>query len=112
MKELIKTMGIPAADLQEWNDAADTWRIPYWDWTKDQEYLNGKPGIPKIFTTETLSILEPSGGDRSHPNPLWLFYNPKLDDQTKAPMTFGDERMGDYMFRPLPTGQPVSEKLK
>ncbi|RWA09877.1 hypothetical protein EKO27_g5246 [Xylaria grammica] len=93
MKEIIKCSSITKSKAREWNEAADTWRLPYWDWAQRQTY-NNLFSLPEVFTKETVRIYpEPgmtkTGDARHYPNPLWGFENPEKGPDCK-PLKMGE----------------------
>lgn len=57
----------PPDDLDRYLRAADSWRLPYWDWAR------GDTEVPWFFMEETISIREPSGDKALIWNPLYTF---------------------------------------
>lgn len=100
--EVIPSLKIPSDSVkQKWLDAADNFRLPYWDWALDQDYL-GTAGLPWVCTEQELQIMGPSGKPEGHPNPLWVFINPKK-------VAFGDSSMGKNAIKITDkTSPPVS----
>ena len=89
MKEIIRDFEASDEVMAEWNKAADTWRLPYWDWSK--EY------VPKAVRTNELNIVAPvtraEKVEGTLDNPLNKFTNP-----SGVPM--GDSTMGDFAIPP------------
>ncbi|KAI3577567.1 common central domain of tyrosinase-domain-containing protein [Fusarium oxysporum f. sp. albedinis] len=48
MKEIITEWSLNSAQAAEWEEAADTWRLPYWDWARKQKY-NEKYSLPEVL---------------------------------------------------------------
>ena len=73
-----------ANDIQvEMRKAADTWRLPYWDWAA----LRGNPkalDVPIAITEEWVSIRGFTANIDRVPNPLWKFRMPKPKDEKKG----------------------------
>ncbi|KAH0556229.1 hypothetical protein GP486_005845 [Trichoglossum hirsutum] len=109
---------VPSADQALWIDAAQKWRLPYWDWAALQPYIQNF-GVPYVFTLEKIDIYlpyvvgvtagEPYKGIPAPPvilttvdNPLWKFTNPAGPD---VPM--GDASvMGEYAIQSSNDGPP------
>ncbi len=51
MKEIIRDFEASDEVMAEWNKAADTWRLPYWDWSTEH--------VPKAVDTDALNIVTP-----------------------------------------------------
>ncbi|KAI0850711.1 common central domain of tyrosinase-domain-containing protein [Daldinia vernicosa] len=105
MKEIIKSWDTTESQASEWNEAADTWRLPYWDWAQRQTY-NNSFSLPEVFTMKTVRIynfLDPEmvENDRGidYPNPLWGFENPEQGPDDK-PL-----RMGEMPAGEMPAGK-------
>ena len=102
---MIEEIVNPMPDGQEkqlWKIAAQTWRLPYWDWASNSN-------VPELLTKELLEIVESAsivGGVkiRKVHNPLW-----KFSMNTGKPM--GDESHGPYKIEP-DESFPVSLMLK
>lgn len=85
MKEIIGRFEADDKEIAKWTKAADTWRLPYWDWSTEH--------VPEAVRTVEFSIVAPV----IQPavligNPLHKFTNPSL-----KPM--GDPSMGDFKIR-------------
>ncbi|EUC55888.1 tyrosinase tyrosinase: common central domain protein [Rhizoctonia solani AG-3 Rhs1AP] len=65
-------------EAEEWMDAADKLRFPFWDWTDPQ---TGVEGIPNIFQEAQIKLVVPQGEDDTYDNPL-AFY--KLDSPVEG----------------------------
>ncbi|KAJ4319923.1 hypothetical protein N0V84_006106 [Fusarium piperis] len=73
----------------EWIAAANSWRLPYWDWAQRQTY----EGYENSFSLPYACILDhvpiyPPTGPRARPNPLVSFVNPEKDAKG-VPLPFG-----------------------
>ena len=75
-----------------WRNAANQWRLPYWDWAVPQPYINDF-GVPKVCTFEDVTISMPYGKSQTIANPLKKFSNPKKD-ANGHPVPMGDSSMG------------------
>jgi hypothetical protein len=83
--------------------AADTWRLPFWDWAmKKPDWPNGKvpvgPNVPEAITRASVDVITKTG-TATVANPMWKFYLPK------ANTTFGDvgiTEIGPYPVSPFP----------
>lgn len=94
MKDIIESWRLPSKEKQIWLDAANQFRLPYWDWARKQTYI-GTFGLPELFTQEVVKILRPDGTyDDNYTNPLWKFQNPKGPN---VPM--GDPSMGKWAIK-------------
>ncbi|KAI1084788.1 common central domain of tyrosinase-domain-containing protein [Whalleya microplaca] len=82
MKGIIASWDLEVSLSQEWYNAADTWRLPYWDWARKQSY-NNEFALPEVFTLLEVPIYPPSG-QTIHPNPLWGFENPEKGSDGKS----------------------------
>ncbi|KAH8660069.1 common central domain of tyrosinase-domain-containing protein [Xylariales sp. PMI_506] len=87
MKKIIKEWKLSPTAEAEWNQAADSWRLPYWDWARRQSY-NDEFSLPYALTLDIVPIYPPSG-ETKHPNPLWGFDNPEKGPDGK-PRKMGD----------------------
>jgi tyrosinase len=89
---------VPSARQAVWRDAAQEWRLPYWDWAARQGYINNY-GVPEIFTRERIDIIDFADNSPvttvSTTNPLWKFSNP-------LGFEMGHRTMGIYRIRNLP----------
>lgn len=97
MKEVIdhwvKTHDLPDEEALLWRSAADTWRMPYWDWARQQSYTEDfaypqvlVQGPVRIFVPDALKGFYPPSG--LYANPFWGFENPEKDDEGN-PLPFG-----------------------
>ena len=72
MKEIIKRFEAGDEEMAEWSKAADSWRLPYWDWSTEH--------VPKAVGTVDLNIVTPviRAGKvlGTLENPLHKFTNP------------------------------------
>lgn len=75
MKEIVGRFEDSEEEIAKWRKAADTWRLPYWDWTT--EYVPGavKAGELKIIA---MPITRAEGVSGKLENPLQRFTNPSL----------------------------------
>lgn len=101
--------------LNEWTAAANSWRLPYWDWAQRQTY----EGYENSFSLPYACILDhvpiyPPTGDTARPNPLVSFVNPETDGKGD-PLPFGqmpplkakwniEDNATDKTQPPLPVG--------
>ncbi|KAM0229071.1 hypothetical protein ACHAPO_010226 [Fusarium lateritium] len=89
-------------ELAQWNEAKDTWRMPYWDWARQQSY-NEDFAYPQVLVQGPVRIFPPESIKKYYPpsglyaNPFWSFENPEKDDDGN-PRAFGDMPKGkrDY----------------
>lgn len=103
MADVIKSWNLTGPEEEEWQDARNTWRLPYWDWARKQKYENDDGtsynegfALPYVFTLPKVAIYPPSGTKLDQDNPLWGFVNPEKDAN------------GD----PLPMGSMPGDKKK
>lgn len=84
---------------QDWIEAADNWRLPYWDWAREQTYIS-KFAVPEVLTLVKVKVQPPGDLDVTYIwNPLWEFENP-MKAPTGEPLSFGDVDMGQWRIRP------------
>ncbi|KAL2690149.1 hypothetical protein Neosp_004217 [[Neocosmospora] mangrovei] len=81
-------------EQKEWLAAANSWRLPYWDWAQRQTY----EGYENSFSLPYACILDhvpiyPPTGDTARPNPLVSFVNPEKDAKGN-PLPFGEMPAG------------------
>ncbi|CAG7564494.1 unnamed protein product [Fusarium equiseti] len=90
------------AELKLWTTAKDTWRMPYWDWARQQSYNEDfaypqvlVQGPVRIFVPEKVKAFYPPSG--LYANPFWSFENPEKDEHGN-PCKFGTMPKGkrDY----------------
>jgi hypothetical protein len=88
---------------QELQSAADTWRLPYWDWAAQKPDWHDKantskfgPNVPEIITLQKVPVRGKTGGMVFVDNPVWKFT-----------LAAGDN-MGNHGIPSL-EGEPVSE---
>ena len=85
MKEIIGRFEADDKEMAEWSKAADSWRLPYWDWSTEH--------VPKAVKTVELNIVTPIIRAEkvlgTLENPLHKFTNP-----SRKPM--GDPCMGEF----------------
>ncbi|MCJ1399563.1 hypothetical protein MMC11_002765 [Xylographa trunciseda] len=73
------TAGAPTQTKSAWRDAADSWRLPYWDWATQTTTR-----FPAIAREPDIEIDTPAYPSKSYRNPMYKFVMPKL------------EKMGDH----------------
>jgi hypothetical protein len=100
-----------------WRDAANQFRLPYWDWARRQEYAQNF-AIPQVCTLDVIDIIMPGGKTTTIPNPLVEFRNPKVDSKGNH-VTMGDPSMGPNAIKddtdgtePLPVSAPYRCQVK
>lgn len=73
----------PQADQARLNSAADTWRLPFWDWAAKKPNPSGPPSlnVPQIVKLPNVEVYPPQGGKKTIPNPMYKFSMPN-----KTPM--------------------------
>ncbi|KAL2675750.1 hypothetical protein Neosp_011941 [[Neocosmospora] mangrovei] len=125
MKAIIEEWKLEKDEDSIWREAADTWRLPYWDWARHQVYAETF-ALPEVLTMAAVKIFPPESktdlyNDReAYPNPLYGFDNPEKDEQTGDPLPFGKMPKGKEKYnigdtqrhdgKPIPT-KPASEKV-
>lgn len=78
---------------EEWMLAADTWRMPYWDWAAD-------PQVPSIVAQETICIIQPGGAEIPVPNPLYKFTTANINGLGGKPVTLDSiEIFGEWAIQ-------------
>lgn len=80
MCKLIKSWRLDDSQTAEWQEAADSWRLPYWDWARKSPSTEAGDSssfsLPVVFCIEKVKIYRPSG-EADYENPLWGFVNPE-----------------------------------
>ncbi|EUC55883.1 tyrosinase tyrosinase: common central domain protein, partial [Rhizoctonia solani AG-3 Rhs1AP] len=72
---------------EEWIDAADNLRFPFWDWTDSR---TGVEGIPEIFQKEQIDLVVPQGERTTFNNPLAYYkFNHPVDGFDNRWQPFG-----------------------
>ncbi|KPM45298.1 hypothetical protein AK830_g1254 [Neonectria ditissima] len=113
MNDIIKEWNLDGPQKTEWKQAADTWRLPYWDWARKQSY-NQQYSLPAVFLVDQVTIYPPDKpqGQTGVLNPFWGFTNPETVDGTKngKPRPFGQMPEGKTQWNipdhdNLPWGQ-------
>lgn len=108
-------LGLSQNDEEKWQQAANTWRLPYWDWAAQQTYAEDF-ALPEVLVQGPVHIYPPAqvknhyppGG--LYPNPFWGFENPEKDENDD-PRPFGDmpDEAKAWAIHGNPkTGAPVS----
>ena len=83
------------ATKKEWTNAAQRWRLPFWDWAIRQSGT-GEYGVPQIVQLEQVKVLKLGSRDKeSVGNPLYKFTN-KIDGQE---VSMDDPKMGAQRLR-------------
>ena len=86
MKDIVSRFQAGDDELALWRNAANTWRLPYWDWSTER--------VPEAVTTGEMKliampVMRAGGVPGKLENPLHKFTNPSL-----KPM--GDESMKEF----------------
>src|SRR5437762_4540489 len=88
----------------ELRKAADTWRLPYWDWGMQKPDWHDKtnrskfgPNVPEVVTLPKVPVRGRTGGMVIMNNPMWKF------------QLQGGDTMGNHGITFL-EGEPVSMK--
>lgn len=97
MQAIIDAFPITQQAKQEWLQARAQFRLPYWDWARQQQYDSGYKsfGIPEVFTKDQISIMDYDNKTKIVTNPLVKYVNPRLGDN-KKPLPMGHLDMGKY----------------
>jgi hypothetical protein len=97
MKGNIKNSSFSQAVKDRLNEAADQWRLPFWDWAAKSDGSR----VPTIAETLSLTVYKPDDGQQEtlDQNPMYQFR--LLNDQT-----FGD--LGPYSLPDGVRGPPVN----
>lgn len=85
MKKIVAEQ-VPAERQAEWNDAADNWRLPYWNYAF-------RPAICDIAAKQDVTILDPKNPDKTI-----TVNNPNYRYKLINDMSFGDDKMGSMKF--------------
>lgn len=90
-KEIVP--GIPnAAAKAEWLAAANTWRMPYWDWA-------AHPEVPSIVATEKVSIVQPDGSETTVSNPLYKFTTANIKELGGKTVPLDSDVFGQWAIK-------------
>ncbi|WAO84705.1 Tyrosinase [Fusarium falciforme] len=125
MKAIIQEWKLEEDEDSIWREAADTWRLPYWDWARHQVYAETF-ALPEVLTMAAVKIFPPESKAElyeekdAYPNPLYGFDNPEKDGQTGDPLPFGKMPKGKEKYNindsqedddhPVPT-KPASDRV-
>ncbi|KAH7147138.1 hypothetical protein B0J13DRAFT_622059 [Dactylonectria estremocensis] len=97
MNDVIDAWKLDSLRQTEWKKAADTWRLPYWDWARKQSY-DQEYSLPAVLMVDQVTIYPPDKpeGQTGVTNPLWGFANPETVDGKPdgKPRPFGDMPKG------------------
>lgn len=73
-QEIIPNGTWDAATKTRLNLAADSWRLPFWDWaTRTPNNSSGTYMVPKIAYGTTIKVINPNGKPETPPNPVYKF---------------------------------------
>lgn len=67
-------------DQKAWREAADSWRLPYWDWA-----LHSR--VPKLCDEPTIYLNAPEGLPSKIDNPLYRFKMPSNQPMSELGVT-------------------------
>jgi tyrosinase len=122
MKDIIEEWKLEKDEDSIWREAADTWRLPYWDWARRQVYAETF-ALPEVLTMATVKIFPPKSKaelyEEKYPNPLYGFDNPEKDKETGDPLPFGKMPKGKEKYNindnqkdknPIPN-KPASDRV-
>lgn len=106
MKDIIAETKIPQKTKHLWNEAADEWRLPYWDYAR-------KPEICEIASLIEIEILNPEILDLENTKLLVRFKNPMYSYKLNTGTTFGgmgkDETEKDISIQDVRPDIPSSK---
>ncbi|KAL2678554.1 hypothetical protein Neosp_009302 [[Neocosmospora] mangrovei] len=77
---------VTGSQKAKWQEAANSWRLPYWDWAAD-------PSVPAVVRGDNVSIVEFDGQTTiSTPNPLYQFSTGAIStfQKTRSAPLFND----------------------
>jgi len=116
MLEVIKDF--PDAQQPELKHAADTWRLPYWDWGVKKPSYDGTPDdydVPQLIRLETVQIRSPPLDKNSEKkarkwvkNPLYTFRMPNGQPMSAAGVKYKNYWWLDDNNKPIP-GSPFTD---
>ncbi|KAJ3530012.1 hypothetical protein NM208_g9513 [Fusarium decemcellulare] len=111
----VKKHGLSTEDAKIWRAAANSWRMPYWDWARHQAYTEDfaypeilVQGSVRIYVPVSLKeVYYPNGNPNGgYPNPFWSFENPERDeDGIPLPLALPDPNDDDEKNVWLPWSQ-------
>lgn len=92
---------VPEDKRATWVEAADTWRLPYWDWA-------AHPEAPKLASRPLVTVTMPNGGTTEMDNPLYQFRMPNdklmgtegVESKGGVDVSSGRETMTRWLQRP------------
>ncbi|KAK8108340.1 uncharacterized protein PG998_010353 [Apiospora kogelbergensis] len=82
----------PKSEQQSWQQAADTWRLPFWDWAAN-------PRIPALADKPEVTVTAPPGQKVRIENPLYQFRMPNdepMSTQGVGTVTTDEEESFEY----------------
>ncbi|RDL34449.1 Uncharacterized protein BP5553_07577 [Venustampulla echinocandica] len=98
-------------DIAAATHAAETWRLPYWDWAMKKPDWHAPtdkfklgPNVPYLLTVETVEVMTKTGV-ATVDNPMWKFSVPASDPNKK---TFGNYGITEYSSRPFQLAKATS----
>lgn len=75
MKEIVSRFQADDNEMATWRNAADTWRLPYWDWSTEKVPEAVKTVEPRLVA---MPVMRPEEVPGKFENPLHKFTNPSL----------------------------------
>lgn len=78
IKEIIPQF--PSSERQVWQEAANSWRLPFWDWAAN-------PKVPNLAVSDEVTVTAPPGVTIRMDNPPYKFQMPNDE-------TMGSEGVG------------------
>jgi hypothetical protein len=73
-EEIIKSGSWDDATKKRLNDAADKWRLPFWDWAaKRPDTKTGTYKVPHIAYGTTVKVFRPDGQSETPQNPMYSY---------------------------------------
>lgn len=106
---------LPPSEAHLWHEEADQWRMPYWDWAR-QQASDEDIVYPEVLTTNRVQIHPPEilrhlyPTDGCYDNPLLRFESPEKD-LSGASRPFGDMPAGKDQWNITDSPPTHSEAL-
>lgn len=73
-EEIIKSGSWDDATKKRLNNAADKWRLPFWDWAaKGPDKKTGTYKVPHIAYGTTVKVFRPDGQSETPQNPMYSY---------------------------------------
>lgn len=106
MPEIIRSWKLDSSLAKEWQKAADTWRMPYWGPSLDDDEL------PHALLFATVKIYLPTGAsEQDHPNPFWAFGNPERNPNNRKYLSIAEILQSEEFWNTMKgTSDPSVER--